>query len=1116
MNSKNLWILIVGLFCFLGIDQSFAQNRELKQLVNDLNGEYIKDSLAVAEYLRTHGGTKRNITKSGRVSELVKVVNGRPIYKIEDNSGAARTTRVDEVYSGGDLGLDLSGEGHVVGVWDGGHVKHDHVEFDGRLTFGDGGSTVGSHGTHVMGTIIATGINASAKGMAYKATGKSYIWDNDLTEMASFALTGATLSNHSYGTRRGWDDGIWFGDASISEDEDYKFGFYGFDAPAIDNIARNAPYYLSVKSAGNDRNDSGSGHPPDGNSGTGFDTIGPAGTAKNNLTVGAIQKFSQYTGPEDVLMSTFSSWGPTDDGRIKPDIVGAGVGLLSTGSSSTDTYYTSSGTSMAAPNVTGSLLLLQEHFSNLNSGEYMKSSTLKGLAIHTASEAGLFDGPDYKFGWGVLDVAKAAEHISNADTDNNMLIETSLNDGEELIMPLFPKKNTWFVATICWTDPAGPGSALALDPPDLRLVNDLDIVIEDDAGNQFLPWILDPSNPAIGATKGNNFRDNVEKIEFNVPAERKYTLKVSHKNSIVDGTQDFALIITQTSVADGLVSYHYIGEDGIWDNPNNWSLVSGGLPSNAIPSENDNVVFDENSFKTSESLTLPSDLKVNSISWFANDGKHIDLQNQSLKVGGSLIIGNKVMNPFINGHIEFSTGPSTQKSLHSGNSMLSQARFLFDANVIEVGASVSTPFDLRSVFLDLNEELIVEVEDAILSNANSQLRINSGAKVTIQSIGDIEFQGTVHIENGELEIVSQNSFKKIVLNDRLMVADIIQVDSLFLLPKSVLTLSPSHVFSVQDYLQVDSGNGIETSILSSESSLATFKINSRAKYCFDHLIINNVGLTGESAVSVGLNSSVTNGPNWLPISCNDILFAEFNAENFCVSGMTNLNDLSSGLVGERTWEIFKSGNSISTSSDSVVNFSFTELGEYQIELTVQNELQTNTVSKSITIIENHLDPNTIVDNETSLASLKSAPEYQWYKDDLKIEGANERVYIVQEENTGNYEYFVVTADDVCNRKSEILLKIILSVSEEELEEEIMPGLYPNPAKRVLNITIPEMRANKATVSVVSSSGITKISTTETVSNQKIALDINSLANGLYTVIIELNGNVYRDKFLVDK
>jgi hypothetical protein len=63
----------------------------------------------------------------------------------------------------------------------------------------------------------------------------------------------------------------------------------------------------------------------------GFDTVGHIGNAKNIMTVGAVNDAVSggVRSPAAATMSTFSCWGPTDDGRVKPDIVANGVGLYS-------------------------------------------------------------------------------------------------------------------------------------------------------------------------------------------------------------------------------------------------------------------------------------------------------------------------------------------------------------------------------------------------------------------------------------------------------------------------------------------------------------------------------------------------------------------------------------------------------------------------------------------------------------------------------------------------------------------------------------------------------------------------------------------------------------------
>jgi subtilisin family serine protease len=120
-----------------------------------------------------------------------------------------------------------------------------------------------------------------------------------------------------------------------------------------------------------------------------YDILPTTSTAKNILTVGAVNALDAApTKSSDIKISDFSSWGPTDDGRIKPDIVGVGVNVFSTSTGSTTSYATLSGTSMSSPQVAGSLFLLQELYAKQNDGQFMRSATLRGLAIHTAEDAG--------------------------------------------------------------------------------------------------------------------------------------------------------------------------------------------------------------------------------------------------------------------------------------------------------------------------------------------------------------------------------------------------------------------------------------------------------------------------------------------------------------------------------------------------------------------------------------------------------------------------------------------------------------------------------------------------------------------------------------------------------
>ncbi len=503
----------------------------------------------------------KQIDNNGAYLELQGVTNdGRPLYYITHNADAAVSTATNKVYSGGALGLDLDGTGMVAGEWDGGDVLTTHQEFNNtgssRVTDKDGVSSTHYHATHVAGTIIAGGVQTAAKGMAYNASLDAYDWDNDESEMAAAAASGLLVSNHSYGYIAGWYwNGAaweWVGDTSVSNDEDYQFGFYGSYCVDIDNIANNAPYYLIVKSAGNDQGDwdgSSTLHPKDGGA-DGYDCIGYKGNAKNILTVGAVEDVvGGYTQPSDVTLTSFSSTGPCDDGRIKPDIVGNGYGVYSTFDTGDSDYQSLNGTSMSSPNVTGSLLLLQEHYYE-NYSTYMKAATLKALAIHTADECGAAEGPDYKFGWGLLNTAEAANVITNKEVSTFIKEETY--DGSTYTFDVDATGTEPLVVTLVWSDPAGTPVPAQLDPTDIMLVNDLDMTVSDGTVHQ--PYLLDVANPANPATTGNNDVDNVEKIYIATPNTGTYTISITHEGTISGGAQDFSLIVSGITNGSAVVS----------------------------------------------------------------------------------------------------------------------------------------------------------------------------------------------------------------------------------------------------------------------------------------------------------------------------------------------------------------------------------------------------------------------------------------------------------------------------------------------------------------------------------------------------------------------------------
>jgi len=506
-----------------------------------------------AEYLRRTGKPKR--WKNGQsICELMSIdEDGQFIVYTTCNANSAISIAADIVRD--DPYYGFTGNGVTVGVWDAGIARPTHQELIGRVISKDTAAATYWHTTMVSGVLAATGINTLAKGMAPLAQIWGYEWNNDTTEMAIAARSSAEqtdkiqLSNHSYGITSGWlynsnnSHWEWYGDTSISNTESYFFGLYHAYVRDIDEVCYDAPYYLPFQAAGNDRGD---GRPSAGTTyyingatettfdGTnpkadnwdngGFDTLMPEACAKNVLTIGGVN--DAVTGglrdPNNAAMTSFSSWGPTDDGRVKPDLVTNGTSIFSCYSTNDTSYATLSATSYAAPAAAGVAAQLVELYGRLFPGQYMRSSTLKALMIHTADDLGN-PGPDYKFGWGLINAEAAVEkillHKRNPNLTAKNIFEDSLTQSRKANEKNLNDEFTFewdgispIKATLCWTDPAGTASS-TLDSTVKRLEHNLELkIIAPNWTMTYNPFILNPSAPSNLATTGVNDTDNIEQV----------------------------------------------------------------------------------------------------------------------------------------------------------------------------------------------------------------------------------------------------------------------------------------------------------------------------------------------------------------------------------------------------------------------------------------------------------------------------------------------------------------------------------------------------------------------------------------------------------------------------
>jgi hypothetical protein len=200
---------------------------------------------------------------------------------------------------------------------------------------------------------------------------------------------------------------------------------------------------------------------------------------------------------------------------------------------------------MAAPVVTGIVGLLVEEFRLRGygpAGYTPPASLVKAILIHTAQDLGR-SGPDYMYGWGLVD-ARAAVELIEKDYAGGRWVRfgyETLAPGQSLTWPVSLNAPQNLRVTIAWADPAGAPNTGGEDNPTPALVHDLELRIIGPDGTVYEPYRLDPTYPDATAARGPNHVDNVEMVEIAGAAAGTYIVKVSHSGAL-SAPQPFAIV----------------------------------------------------------------------------------------------------------------------------------------------------------------------------------------------------------------------------------------------------------------------------------------------------------------------------------------------------------------------------------------------------------------------------------------------------------------------------------------------------------------------------------------------------------------------------------------------
>ncbi len=435
----------------------------------------------------------------------------------------------------------LNGSGQIVAVADSG-LDEDHGDFGSRVVgnydvIGDGSTADlhSGHGTHVACSVLGDGTRGSYGGVAPGAQLYLQAMENDntgnfqspsLNNLVNTAYNaGARIHTNSWGSAQASDQGKY---TSESEDVDDRANYY-------DRYYNGVEGFTILFAAGND--------------GPGAGTVTSPATAKNSVTVGSHQ--NRYGGSPDTVWDS-SSRGPTDDDRIKPDVIAPGAYVRSCLSQdATDTsggtvqqggwYVEYSGTSMATPNAAGSAALIREYIQEIAQRPSPQGALIKALLVLGARDVGTRDIPNNDEGWGRIDIQNTLAPSNRGIWVDDRSVLSGTGNVKTYTFDVTTSGQP-FKAVLCWSDERG--SRFSTD----QLVNDLNLEIETPSGTIYRGNQFSQGRSIQGGTFDSI--NNLEVVLIDSAESGVWTIRAKDGGHGGQRSQPFALAVSGVGVND--------------------------------------------------------------------------------------------------------------------------------------------------------------------------------------------------------------------------------------------------------------------------------------------------------------------------------------------------------------------------------------------------------------------------------------------------------------------------------------------------------------------------------------------------------------------------------------